>query len=171
MTWKLIAELDCSNPIINSDHTKIYKEEDTLNSKRVRTIDRLQYKIPVTKPSLNDKGPIAQGVSLLEFNYDDNFLACKNGTLCPKFRQYALYGLDLERIYSWSGDDNILEQPYKNDEMAQIGQQFMYHMRHWQGIVLERWCDLRMQFPDGELSVQGAEVCMEQWLQTDAAFR
>lgn len=65
MTWKVIAELDCSNPIITSDNTKIYKEEDTINSKRVKTIDRFQYKIPVIKPSLNDKGPIAQGISIL----------------------------------------------------------------------------------------------------------
>ena len=29
LTWKEIAELDCSNPVITSDSTKIYKEEDS----------------------------------------------------------------------------------------------------------------------------------------------
>lgn len=66
VTWKLIAELDCSTTTIASPEAKIYKEDDSLKSyNRMKLIDRTQYKIPVVKPAPNDKAPPAQGVGVL----------------------------------------------------------------------------------------------------------
>lgn len=45
----------------------------------MRVIDRTQYKIPTVKPTLNEKTLPNQGISSLEFSYDDSFIACKNG--------------------------------------------------------------------------------------------
>lgn len=81
LTWKEIAELDCSNPVITSDNTKIYKEEDSgKTANRMRLVERSHYRLPVNKPLSSDKGPPVQGVGLLEFSYDDAYLACRNGT-------------------------------------------------------------------------------------------
>ena len=81
-TWKLISELDCSNVIVQSDNTKIYKEEEGKGkgSHPLNLVDRAHYKIPTIKPQLSDKGAPQQGIGLLEFSPDDNYLACRNGT-------------------------------------------------------------------------------------------
>ncbi len=79
-TWKLIAELDCSSPTMTSEITKIFKEQDVVKGgNQLRLVDKSQYKIPITKPQLNDKTPPIQGIGLLEFSYQDNYIACRNG--------------------------------------------------------------------------------------------
>ena len=65
-TWKLIAEFDCSQTSVQSDNTKIYKEEEAMKGKnQLKLIDRQHYKIPVVKPQISDKAPPTQGVGLL----------------------------------------------------------------------------------------------------------
>lgn len=66
VTWKLIAELDCSSPCVPSPDAKIYKEDDSLKSNnRMKLVDRIQYRIPIVKPVSNEKSLPAQGVGLL----------------------------------------------------------------------------------------------------------
>ena len=77
LTWKLIAELDCSSPALQSDSTKIYKEEEGKGTNQLKLIDRNSYKIPISK-ALSDKA--GNGIGLLEFSYDDSYLACRNGS-------------------------------------------------------------------------------------------
>lgn len=45
----------------------------------MKLVDRTQYKIPTVKPVISDKSAIVQGIGLLEFSYDDSYLACRNG--------------------------------------------------------------------------------------------
>lgn len=85
LTWKEIAELDCSNPVITSDSTKIYKEEDSAKTaNRMKLVERSHYRLPVNKPVNSDKGPPIQGVGLVEFSYDDSYIASRNGTFILK---------------------------------------------------------------------------------------
>ena len=67
VTWKVIAELDCSNQSVFTPDTKIYKEDDALksNNNRMKLVDRGQYRIPVVKPVINDKALPIVGVGLL----------------------------------------------------------------------------------------------------------
>ncbi len=46
----------------------------------MKLVDKAQYRIPIVKPVSNDKSLPNQGVNLLEFSYDDSYIACKNGT-------------------------------------------------------------------------------------------
>lgn len=65
-TWKVIAELDCSSPTITCESTKIYKEEDGVKgNNQLKLVERSQYKIPITKPQLNEKSTPVQGIGLL----------------------------------------------------------------------------------------------------------
>jgi hypothetical protein len=95
LTWKLVAELDCSNPVIQSDYTKIYKEEEGKGTNQLKLIDRNHFKIPQSKILVDKNG---QGIGLLEFSYDDNYLACRNGKGVLICRQHAKHGVDLERV-------------------------------------------------------------------------
>lgn len=66
MTWKLIAELDCSSQCVVSPDTKIYKEDDSVKSNnKMKLVDRAQYRVPVVKPVVNDKVLPIVGVGLL----------------------------------------------------------------------------------------------------------
>ena len=50
----MIAELDCSNSMINTENTKIYKEEEIMKGKnQLKLIDKQHYKIPTVKPQNN----------------------------------------------------------------------------------------------------------------------
>ena len=103
-TWKIIAELDCSPNTVQTESTKIYKEEEAMKgTNQLKLVDRSHYKIPITKPQLNDKTAPLQGIGLLEFSFDDSYLACRNGTFpliqttCP-----TLSSSGTSPLYSWN---------------------------------------------------------------------
>lgn len=75
----------------------------------MKRVQAPQYKINTMKVTNSvEKGTPNQGIGLLEFSDNGEFLACRNGKSKYIYRQYAIYCMDLGYLQIIANQYNLL---------------------------------------------------------------